>query len=148
SDNTFHVALAPYPDLLVENLAVTGPSADGRITVSWNTANRGDGPARGSWKDRVIVKNVTTNTVALDTEVDVTGPLAPNATIPHTVNVTLNKAGHYQVVVMTDSRNQIFEFNPQGAEAAKANNTSQTSFDATLDLQVANLKVDPATQLQ
>ena len=46
--HTFHVSRAPYPDLKVENLQLSGPNANGTYTVNWVTANRGDGPATGA----------------------------------------------------------------------------------------------------
>jgi hypothetical protein len=43
SDNTFHVTLAPYPALTVDNLKATNPGPDGMFSVTWSTANHGTG---------------------------------------------------------------------------------------------------------
>src|SRR5207245_5865431 len=40
SNSTFHVNLAPYPDLMVENVAVTHTSYSGNLPVSWTDAYR------------------------------------------------------------------------------------------------------------
>ena len=66
SAGTFRVNLAPYADFKVEDLAVSGPDASGVFSVGWNTANRGTKAVTGGWKERVFVKNLTTNTVFLD----------------------------------------------------------------------------------
>ena len=78
ADNTFHVSMANYPDLKVESLGVTVPDASGNVTVTWNTANRGVGAANGPWKDRVVIKNLTTGLTAVDHEYTVNGSLSVN----------------------------------------------------------------------
>src|SRR5262249_40580757 len=58
SSGTFHVNLANYPDLRVESLAAGTPDANGTVTISWNTANRGNRGAAGPWKERVVIRNL------------------------------------------------------------------------------------------
>src|SRR4029079_955448 len=57
--------------------------------------------------------------------------------------------GQIQVKVTTDSGNTVFEYTSSGT--AETNNVATTTATATLapypDLQVANLQVDPATDL-
>src|SRR5262249_5913531 len=48
----------------------------------------------------------------------------------------------------TDSQGEIYEFNANGHADAEQNNTAQAGFDATLDLQVSGLSLNPATGVQ
>ena len=142
------VTLAPYTDLKPEDLSIAGPNPDGTFTFAWNTANRGNLAATGGWKEHVVVTNLTTGAVALTTDLDVTDPLAVDATLAHTLAFSIGAAGRYQATITTDSQDRLFEFNTNGHADAEQNNTDLATYDATLDLQVANLRVDPATDLQ
>ncbi len=148
SASTFHVALAPYADLRVEGLSVSGPDPNGTFSVAWNTANRGTGVAAGAWQELVAVTNLTTGTLVFDEEYEVEGPLAVAATTPHSVSFSNLPLGIYEVVVTTDVTNQIYEFDALGHEDAEQNNTAQSNFDVTRDLQVANLTVTPSSGIQ
>src|SRR5262249_23708744 len=111
SAGTFHVNLAAYPDPKIESLSTTAPHPNRAFTVNWNTANRGNADATGSWQERVVVTNLTTGLTAFTQTYTVNGPLAAGATLPHSQSVTVGAAGNYQVSVTTDSANQVFESN-------------------------------------
>jgi hypothetical protein len=145
STSTFHINLANYPDLTVENLSATAPDHNGAFTVTWNTANRGNKDVTGSWKERAVVTNLTTNQIVSDQTYDVSGPLAVGGTVAHSQSYTASTAGRYQVSVSTDSAGQIFEYNANGHADAEGNNTASTTLDATLDLKVGSLGVTPTS---
>ncbi|MCY2986427.1 MAG: FG-GAP-like repeat-containing protein [Planctomycetota bacterium] len=144
SSGTFHVTLAPYPDLKVENLAVSGPDAAGTFTASWNTANRGTGHMAANGVEHVTVQNLTTGGgPAINSDLSATGPLAVGSSVARSLNAAGLSPGHYQLTVTTDSQSQIYEFNATSHVDAEQNNTSQAAFDATRDLQVTGLTVTP-----
>ena len=128
--STFHVDLAPYPDMQVEDLAVDwSPSDDPPVaaTITWDTANRGIGDASGGWQEKVSITNVTTGQV-INYFYDVSGDLAADQSRSRSASVSLVTAGRYQVQVTTDTSDQFFEFNAIGHDAAEQNNSSTTEF--------------------
>ncbi len=145
TSGTTHVNLAPYPDVQVEDLTVSGPDAGGVYTVSWTTANPGTGAVNRAFKERVSLRNVTTGVNLPETVLDVTDSLGVNGTLNHSVTYTITTAGTYQVVVTTDSLDQIYEFNAGGHASAEQNNSTQTTFDVNVDLRVSDSTVSPAT---
>ena len=57
---SFSSALAPYPDLVVTDVAVlpgVGWLPGDSVTVTWVTRNQGDGPASGTWDETVRIRN-------------------------------------------------------------------------------------------
>src|SRR5439155_1040862 len=56
--------------------------------------------------------------------------------------------GHYQATVVTDSQDEIYEFDANGHADAEQNNTAQTTFDDTLDLQVSSVSLTPTSGVQ
>jgi RHS repeat-associated protein/uncharacterized repeat protein (TIGR01451 family) len=148
SDSTFAVVVAPYPDLVVEGASVTGLGAPRTFRLSWNTANRGDRTNSGPWSERVYLRNLATGVPVIDTERIVTNTLAPNASFAQSLDFSLAGIGPYQAIVITDFRNQVFEFNTNGHASAELNNNAQVRFDLTLDLQVTNLTLMPGSGLE
>ncbi len=143
-NGTFTVSLAPYADLVVQGLAVSGPNAAGDFTVSWNTVNQGDGAVSNNWAEQLVVMDITTGVTVVNTALSFSGGLAANGgttahTEPLTGGFSVDTAGHFLVSVTTNSDQSIYEDNPQGHANAVANDTSSTAFDATRDLTVTNL---------
>lgn len=137
SPSTFHVGVAPYPDLVVENLAINGPTGNGVYTITWDTANRGTALAPAGFQERFVVRNLTTGLVLTNVEQAVNSILLPNATVPHTATVATTNGGNYQVVVATDSQNAVFEYNVVSHGNAEANNTSSIGFQIVTFFTVA-----------
>jgi hypothetical protein len=143
SDNTtvsttpFHVNLAPYPDVRVEDLAIAGPDANSVYTLSWRTANRGTGPAPAGFLERFSVRNITSGALLANLEQAIASPLAPNDTVPHTQMVTATNAGNYLVTVFTDAHNDLWEFDGVSHATAEANDTATTNFAITAYYTVA-----------
>ncbi|MGN6385042.1 MAG: FG-GAP-like repeat-containing protein, partial [Verrucomicrobiota bacterium] len=102
SQNSFVIQAAPYPDLVVENLAVSAPVGN-VYTISWNTANRGTAPVANPFKERLFVKNTRNNSVLLNIERNVTNAIAAGAVLPQSATITATNAGPHQVLVTTDS---------------------------------------------
>ncbi|MDX1952258.1 MAG: FG-GAP-like repeat-containing protein [Verrucomicrobiota bacterium] len=123
---TFSVARAPYPDLRVEDLAVTGPSAN-QFTINWNTANRGSAPVTNAFKERLIVRNVTAGSTLLNVERNMAAGLAVNGTSPQSAIVTATTPGLYEVSVTTDSLDNVYEFN-EVSHASAEQNLFETTF--------------------
>ena len=83
--NPFVVGLRDYPDLVVENLAVSGPDPSGNWQIGWNLANRGSGVAAPGHSTRVQVLNTSSGQVVVDQNLPAGGvvdPLAAGATLP------------------------------------------------------------------
>lgn len=125
SATTFPVALAPYPDLVVQNLGVTGPVAD-EFSISWDLANTGNLEAPAGFKERVRVVNTTTGATLLD-ELLTPGAVAAGTSLPRTASVTTTAAGVYQITVTADALNDIYEHDGVSNITAEVN-TAQTSF--------------------
>ena len=117
-------AIAPYPDLQVENLGISTANiySGGSLVLHWQDANLGNGPASSSWDDRVIITNLSSSqTLATSTLVyDVTklGTLAAGSVGNQQLAVTLPagmaSVGTLQFSVTTDVLNQVFEYNGSG----------------------------------
>ena len=137
STNTFHVDVAPYPDLTVENLAVSGPDSNHQYTITWKTANRGLALAGTAFTEHLTVINQTTGTTLKSLNLPVASGLATNATVAHSQTVTATDAGVYAITVTTDSAGNLFEFNGGGHIAAEANNTATTQFQITVNFAVS-----------
>ena len=71
------------------------------------------------------------------------GDVAAGAKTVGAAAVTVTTPGSYQVVVLTDRDDDIFENNSAGHLAAEQNNSATTTFDATVDLVIENLSLFP-----
>jgi len=117
---------APYPDLQVQNLAVspTAITSGGTIQVSWDDANTGNAPVDAAFVDSLTIVNNTTGATLLSTSVgyDPTqpghSPIAPGSSQHQTYSFTLPHGlpgvGNLTFTVKTDAANQIFEYNASG----------------------------------
>jgi hypothetical protein len=130
SENTFTVTRPPYADLKIEGLTVTGPDASGTYSIGWTTANRGTASASGGFVERLLVRNQTAGVILVNTDRPVAGDLAPNATLAGSANVTTTTPGIYQVVVLTDAQNRIFEYDVNGHVSAEQN-SAEAGFEIT-----------------
>ncbi|TVR54622.1 MAG: hypothetical protein EA425_01565, partial [Puniceicoccaceae bacterium] len=128
SESAFPIALADYPDLVVEDLVLDGPDADGHYTISWTTANRGVAPAPAGFSDRVRVRQLFPEQVLISELLPVESELAPDASLARQTTFTLTQAGNFIVEVATDALNEVFEYNEDGAVAALLNNTATVPF--------------------
>ncbi len=148
---SFSSALAPYPDLVVTDLAVVpgvGWLPGDSVTVTWTTSNQGDGPTPGSWDETVRIRNLTNGQTLFTLHVPYTGgPLASGATTGRTVTVTWpagsSGTGRIEVTVTTDAAGQVFENNAAGT--AETNNAAQIVVLSASDLVVTNLATDTSS---
>ena len=112
-----NVTRRPEPDLQVT--AVTAPSSGqpGQpIVVQWTVTNVADGahdgPAEGSWVDRVYLStDGTLNNATVLAEVSREGPLPKGENYPESVEVVLPVVldGSYTILLVTDAENQVYE---------------------------------------
>lgn len=128
SSNTFHVNVAPYPDLAVESLAVAGPDGNNTYTISWNTTNRGTATAPAGFYERFTVRNQTTGTLLVNLESQVTNSLAVNAALPRLQTLVATNPGVYQVQVVVDNRDGIYEYGGGSHAFAESNNSATNGF--------------------
>ena len=147
SDTTFHINLAPYPDLVIEGLAVGTPDASGEFSIGWQSANRGTAVASG-WKERIVITDLAAGNVVQSLGKDVTGPLAPNGTISQQLKFTPQLGGRYSVTVTTDADSAIFEYGGASHAAGEENNTTSTVVAAQVDLRVSGVTITPPQGLQ
>lgn len=121
TESPFTVELNDYPDLMVENLTLTGPDGDGVYHVSWETWNRGAAMVTGGFADRVQVRHLATNTVVFDERSEVTEDLAVDAFVPGAASFATALPGNYRVEVRTDADDAHFEYGPDGHAVAEQN---------------------------
>ena len=147
---TFTSDWATYPDLEVQNLAVTADPAlqcGSVVTISWEDFNHGNGATPEiSWGDRVTVVNTSTGETLLDANVfydeATNGPLAAGHSTPMLTQFTLpdgpRGVGDLQVTVTADQhwtwwygwQGEITEYNADGT--AESNNSATGSFTSGL----------------
>ncbi|MDB6172921.1 MAG: hypothetical protein JWL59_2232, partial [Chthoniobacteraceae bacterium] len=148
SNATLHVVRAAYPDLVPEAVVINGALSSSALNLSWKTANRGTGSAAQPWKEHVVVRNLTSELVLLDTEREISTVLAAGAVLAQSLDISILSAGRYQASIVVDSREKIFEFDESGHTTAEHNNSGQTIFDVPLDLQISDLAVETAGPLR
>lgn len=127
SSSTFRIDRAPYPDLKVEDLQWTGPTGQGLYTLRWKTANRGNGPAKTGFRDRLTVRNLSSGQLLATTDIPVAPGFAPGSVLQRETTVTTTNAGTYQVVVTTDALDEAYEFDAVSHASAEFN-TASTQF--------------------
>jgi subtilase family serine protease len=147
----------PGPDLVATDVQVLGTLESGQIlTVRWLDRNAGNLDAGVSWRDRVIVRNTTTNEVIANVLLPVAiggaqTPLAPGQSLQREVNFALpdgaRGAGNLSVTVTVDVDNALAEQNAtQTAESNNETSVAVTSVLATYaDLVAGGLQVNPPT---
>ena len=134
--------LAPYPDLQVQNLAVSpGTIVSGStIEVTWDDANTGNAAVTGPYSDNVTIVNDTTGATLLNTDVAYGptqrgyAPIAAGGSWPQAYSFTLPQGtpgvGNLTVTVTADVNNQVVEYNSSGT--AVTNNTATLSVQSAL----------------
>ncbi len=140
---TLDVTLSPLPDLKVQNLTVTGPDPTGLFTFNWNTANTGSGAATGGFDERLRVINTVTGASLSDVSLNVAADIAAGDSLPGTSTLSLSVPGPYQITITTDRNDTLYEHNAGGHLAAEQNNTTSTTFSATVDVTIENLSIFP-----
>jgi hypothetical protein len=143
--------IAPYPDLQVQNLAVSPASlqSGGLIKITWADANTGAAAIGNSFSDLIQVLNTTTGFVLQQTTVtyneSVSGPIMAGSAFDQSYQFKLpdgmSGAGQLQVTVTSNINHSVFEYNLAGT--AQSNNTSTINVTSVLapypDLAVNNV---------
>ena len=142
-----HIRATP-PDLVISN-PLTAPatgSTGQSLSIGWTVRNQGAFEAAPNWFDAVYLsadQTLNTESDMLLTSVFRGSPLGPGLTYDVTRNITVPSciSGTYYLFVLADSRQQIFEFDPNFD--AEANNSSPPRaiqiVDATPDLRVTSV---------
>ncbi|MGB3654095.1 MAG: CARDB domain-containing protein, partial [Rivularia sp. (in: cyanobacteria)] len=114
STQAITITLPPLPDLEVSNIVIPDKARSGEsIDISWTVTNTGDAYAASSWADRVYLsKDGTLNDAILIDTLRSDADLASGQqyTTP-TRKVLLPEVtdGDYQIVVVSDFDNEVFE---------------------------------------
>ena len=116
------------PDLVVENLVITPNQANKTANITWNTVNNGNDNASGGFRERIFVRNLTTNTVVINELVDQSDDVLISGIVSNSFNATLPTAGRFLVRITTDADDVFFEFGLGGNQAAEANTTTEAEF--------------------
>ena len=124
-----HVNYSP-PDLILQPATLTAPDngiAARPLTVSWAVKNQGAFDAGPSWFDTIYLSSTATLNLATATPLATVAhgsKLLPKESYPASATVTLPAclSGPFYLFVYTDSRNQVFEYDPN--YDAEANNFS------------------------
>jgi PKD repeat protein len=128
----FEVSLAPYPDLAVENLHATGVTEAGScLHMVWTLLNTGNGPVRNAGVQRLLVTSASG--MVLDPVFVDLPLLGTNASVVQEAFFVPPAPGRYQVEVLADATNSVFEYNSGGHEAARENNRLAVSVDVGVD---------------
>ncbi|WP_043998223.1 CARDB domain-containing protein, partial [Microcystis aeruginosa] len=120
SINQVQIVSQPADLVVTDAVIPTTGEAGKAISVQWTVKNQGTGDTIvNSWSDRLVVSNdevlgdADDLTLASFTR---TGLLAPNGTYSRTESVTLpfTLEGNYQLFVVTDSANSVYEGSNEG----------------------------------
>jgi hypothetical protein len=154
SNTTFTVALAPYPELLVENVRAvpaTGWLPGSLVMLDWRLTNSGAAFANTNWTDGILILNTNSGSIILNTTTNYNladpgnGALAPgdfrDRALSFTVPKDANANGVFLITVTADSAHQLFEYSPN--PPAGLSNSASLLVVSAPDLQVANLSVQP-----
>ena len=130
----------PPSDLQVTNLSVTpGVVVSGtQITIQWNDTNSASGATEGSWVDQVILSNLTTSALLLNTAVPYNSALDGNIPAagfsPRSATFRLPDGpagvGTFRVFINADALNSVTELN--GTATAELNNSASLQFSSSL----------------
>jgi hypothetical protein len=98
------------PDLVVTNVTVLGPAESGQpLALSWEVLNQGNGPANGSWQDRLyLCTNTTLNSSITYWYWPESGPMVAggsytnDTTAPNGITLPTLSAGTYYWIAVTD----------------------------------------------
>ncbi|HEX8961620.1 MAG TPA: CARDB domain-containing protein, partial [Rhodocyclaceae bacterium] len=143
------VELAPYADLVAEDfvLAPAGDYQPGEtVSVSWNTANRGNVAVAAPWSERLEVRNLSTNALVASVAMrdDLTdGALAAGATRQRSTSFAwptgVDASGRFSIRVVLDAAGEIAEANSSGT--GESNDIVEALRDVGPDLQIRNLQL-------
>ncbi|WP_172970091.1 CARDB domain-containing protein, partial [Microcystis aeruginosa] len=143
SINQVQIVSQPADLVVTDAVIPTTGEAGKAISVQWTVKNQGTGDTIvNSWSDRLVVSNdevlgdADDLTLASFTR---TGLLAPNGTYSRTESVILpfTLEGNYQLFVVTDSANSVYEGSNEGNNASSA--FPLTISRDTPDLQVTSI---------
>ncbi|MBN2704478.1 MAG: VCBS repeat-containing protein, partial [Pontiellaceae bacterium] len=127
SDSTFAVALADYPDLVVEDLQVSGSNEVGQvISITWTTANRGALATSGDVQERLRILRADNGSELYHQDFTVSALLV-GATATNAVSYTTVQAVPHQIVVTTDYGDDYFEYDAVSHASAEQNSASVTT---------------------
>ncbi len=107
------VALAPAPDLVVNDVTVPSTATEGTaVNVTWTVANAGAGAAGGTWTDNLVLHLIgDPNPGTVVGSYIHQGPLAAGQSYTRTEQITLplHISGAYEFIVVTDATNAVYE---------------------------------------
>lgn len=146
------VDLAPYADLVIENL-VLSPASDFQpgqsVDVTWSSVNRGTKSLDHAWSEHLQVRNLSTNEIVADLVVrdlledgtlDVGSMRSRSAQFvwPSAASAS----GRFSIRIIADSAFEVPEANLAGT--GENNNTSELIRLSGPDMRIRNLRVDSA----
>ncbi|MFM9025812.1 MAG: CARDB domain-containing protein, partial [Planctomycetaceae bacterium] len=126
----------PAPDLTVSDLAVaeSALAPGGPVTVRWNDLNGGTGGTGSGWTDRIVVRNLDTDTVLVDDTLSAASALAAGSSLAREFRFTLPTGsagtGRISIQVTADSTGAVAESNAGGD--AETNNSAMITRSSTV----------------
>ncbi|MCF8370707.1 MAG: T9SS type A sorting domain-containing protein [Bacteroidales bacterium] len=132
-----NITLSPYPDLTIVDITMGQITGTGDVVpISWTVKNQGNGPASGSWYDRVFLSsnpNWNPNGTATLLSQTHTGGLPVGSTYTKSSSfvVPQTSSGSYYVYVYTDYGNAVYEYNYEGNNVANAGYFEDTTINTT-----------------
>jgi subtilase family serine protease len=144
SSNQVQIVSQPADLVVTDGIIPTNGEAGKTIQVQWTVKNQGAGDTIvNSWSDRIVASSddilgdADDITLANFTR---TGLLAPNGTYSRTESVILpfTLEGNYQLFVVTDSANSVYESSNEG-------NNGSSAFPITISRNTPDLQVTSIT---
>ena len=139
----FEVSLTPPPDLIVTSIGDLPDVADegSIIDVSWTVENIGSGFAGGSWIDRIWLTPVSGGSSIYLGDFTYTEGLGANNFYDRKEQVRLprRQAGVFELSIVTDSRNWLYEHGADGNNTTVAPDPIEISVMPRPDLVVTEI---------
>ncbi|MCA9186965.1 MAG: tandem-95 repeat protein, partial [Planctomycetales bacterium] len=137
-----NIELSPPPDLIVTDIVAPENASEGSaIDITWTVKNDGVGTASGPWTDQVILrkfgetKGTTVGTYTYQ------GPLDAGLSYSRReqIQLPLHINNEYEIVVLTDSSDNVFEHTFEGNNQRTDDRTIQVSVLPRPDLQISEI---------
>ncbi|TFG80238.1 MAG: hypothetical protein E4H19_15730, partial [Chromatiales bacterium] len=116
SDGAMTVSMSPYPELQITGIVVPPTGQAGQqVSIQWTVRNNGDGPAVGTWTDKIHLS--ADNQIGGDQQIGTytySASILPGQSLVKSTTVTLpvvNASGDQWLVVKVDADDVIFEYN-------------------------------------
>ncbi|MEO1006283.1 MAG: CARDB domain-containing protein, partial [Cyanobacteria bacterium J06638_38] len=133
TNEPINISLKPVPDLEISGVTADATGEPGEpITVNWTVSNEGEDAATGSWKDSIVLYNLSPDGSLSNARnlrlVTHAGGLAVGDSYLGSAEVNLPADildGEYQIFVLADRNNRVFERDGENNNTRLSENTTK-----------------------